>query len=121
MNTLRALTATWRKEALTFRRYGEERLAVTCEIHADEVEAAAAAMRIEAVSLEEAGEIGGYSYSHLQCLVARGEIENIGHKGSPRIRRCDIPMKPGRGKGRTRSKANVLDRSLKVHRAEAEG
>ena len=119
MNTLRALTATWRKEALIFRRYGEERLAIACETHADELEAAAAATRIEAVSLEEAAEVGGYSYSHLQCLVARGEIENIGQKGSPRIRRCDVPIKPGYGKGQTRSKEDVLDRSLKLHRAEA--
>ena len=58
MNTLRALTATWRKEALIFRRYGEERLAIACETHADELEAAAATTRIEAVSLEEAAEIG---------------------------------------------------------------
>ncbi len=81
----------------------------------------AAAARIEAVSLEEAASLGGYSYSHLQCLVARGEIENLGEKGSPRIRHCDVPVKPGHGKGRPCSKADVLDRSLKLHRAEAEG
>ena len=121
MNTLRALTANWRKEALTFRRYGEERLAIACETHADELEAAAAAARIEAVSLEEAASLGGYSYSHLQYLVARGEIQNLGEKGSPRIRHCDVPVKPGHGNGRTCSKADTLDRSLKLHRAEAEG
>ncbi len=104
-----------------FRRYGETLLATACEKHADELEAATAAERIEAVSLEEAAEIGGFSYSRLQCLVAKGEIDNLGQKGSPRIRRCDVPIKPGHGKGQARSKVEVLDRSLKLHRTETEG
>lgn len=103
-----------------FRRYGETLLATACENHADELEAATAAARIEAVSLEEAAEAGGYSYSHLQSLVAKGEIDNLGQKGSPRIRRCDVPIKPGHGKGQARSKADVLDRSLRLHRTETE-
>ena len=97
MNALGDLTARWRSEALMFRRYGEERLAIACETHADELEAAAGAERTEAVTLEEAADASGYSYSHLQHLVANGEIDNVGEKGSPRIRRCDVPRKPGVG------------------------
>ena len=37
------LVSTWRSEARTFRLYGEERLAVACERHAEQVESATAA------------------------------------------------------------------------------
>lgn len=49
----------------------------------------------DGVSLREAAAIGGYSLDHLQRLVASGAIENVGRKGKPRIRRGDIPVKPG--------------------------
>jgi len=49
----------------------------------------------EAVSLQEAHRLGGYSVDHLQRLVAQGKIENVGRRGSPRIRRADVPMRTG--------------------------
>ena len=121
MNTdaLQMLATGWRGEAEILRRRGASVQAEVLESVAGELEAAAAAARIEAVSLDEAAELGGYSYSHLQSLVSRDEIENMGQKGSPRIRRCDVPIKPGYGKGQTRSKVDVLDRSLELHRAKA--
>lgn len=123
MNTgsFSALVATWRAEAATFRQYGEERLAIACERHADQVEAAAAAEEFEVVTLEEAAELGGYSYSHLQHLVANGALENVGEKHAPRIRRCDVPRKPGHGSTRSTSKAEALDRSIELHRAALAG
>jgi len=51
----------------------------------------------EAVTLREASLIGGYSLDHLQRLVAGGQVENVGRKGRPRIRRDDVPVKPGQG------------------------
>jgi hypothetical protein len=59
--------------------------------------------------------LGGYSYSHLQALVAEDKIPNIGTKGAPRIRRCDVPMKPGRGRRPTRgpTKGRLLDASVR--------
>jgi hypothetical protein len=51
---------------------------------------------LEALTLEEAVKESGYTYSALQKKVG-GEIENVGSKGSPRIRRQDLPMKGGRG------------------------
>lgn len=95
---LGALTDRWREEAETLRSYGADRLATAAERHADELEAAVGAARVSAVTLEEAAEIGGYSYSHLQHLVAEGKIANVGEKGDPRIRRCDVPVKPGHGR-----------------------
>jgi len=119
-DALRDLASTWRAEAMTFRLYREERLAVACERHADQVEEAAAAELLEAVTLEAAAELGGYSYSHLQHLVASGEIDNVGEKHAPRIRRSEIPRKPGHGASRQNSKAQALDRSLALHRARGE-
>lgn len=47
------------------------------------------------VSLKEAHEIGGYSVDHLQRLVSSEQLENVGRRGRPRIRRSDVPIKPG--------------------------
>lgn len=49
----------------------------------------------DAVTLREAHEIGGYSIDHLQRVVKKGQIKNVGTKGRIRIRREDVPLKPG--------------------------
>ena len=51
----------------------------------------------DVVTLQEASLIGGYSVDHLQRLVAGGTIGNVGRKGAPRVRRADVPIKPGHG------------------------
>lgn len=117
-DSLTDLAERWRQEADTLRSYGAVRLATTAERHADELEAVAGAARIEAVTLEAAAEIGGYSYSHLQHLVAEGKILNVGKKGDPRIRRCDVPVKPGYSREGSASKADILNRSLHLHRGD---
>lgn len=121
MDPLSELAAGWREDADRFREYGADRLATACEKHADELEAAAGATRLDAVTLEEAAEIGGYSYSHLQHLVAEGTIENVGEPGAPRIRRCDVPVKPGHGRQKDRrGKGEILDEDvLELRREEA--
>lgn len=68
--------------ALAFRRAAEE---LEREIAGDQ----------EPVSLAEGSRLGGYSADHLQRLVASGKLENIGRKNRPRIRRIDVPTKPG--------------------------
>jgi hypothetical protein len=50
----------------------------------------------ESVTLREAHDIGGYSIDHLQRVVKSGRIANVGTKGRIRIRREDVPIKPGR-------------------------
>lgn len=50
----------------------------------------------DTVTLTEASRIGGYSVDHLQRLVRGGTLANQGRKFSPRIRRADVPIKPGR-------------------------
>lgn len=95
-----ALPGRWRDEAELLRECGADGQADTLERCAGELETGIAAQRLDAVTLEEASAIGGYSYSHLQHLVADGDIPNVGRPGAPRIRRCDVPRKPGHGSER---------------------
>ena len=95
MDPISALAEHWRQEAETFRRYGDERGTQVCELHADELEAAVGAARLEAVTLNEARELGGYSYDRLWHLVKDGTLADVGESDAPRIRRCDVPVKPG--------------------------
>lgn len=121
MDPLAELLAGWREDAERLRAYGADGLATACEKHADELEAAEAARRLDAVRLERAVEIGGYSYSHLQHLVADGTIENVGSKGAPRIRRSDVPIKPGhRRRGDGPSQVELLDEATERHRRQQE-
>jgi hypothetical protein len=110
------LAHRWRADAERFRQLGQEGPAQMSEAHADELEARLRESEMEAVTLEEAAQLGGYSYSHLQHLVAAGEIENVGEKHAPRIRRCDVPRKPGQ-RTASHSKAEALDHSLRLHQA----
>jgi hypothetical protein len=47
------------------------------------------------VSLQEASRLGGYSVDHLQRLVRAGKLVQRGRRHAPRIRRSDVPVKPG--------------------------
>lgn len=49
----------------------------------------------DVVTLAEASLLGGFSVGHLERLVRRGTIQNAGRKGRPRIRRSEIPSRPG--------------------------
>jgi hypothetical protein len=53
----------------------------------------------DTVSLKEAVMLGGYSAAALQRMVAAERIQNFGRKGKPRIRRADVPLKPGHAAG----------------------
>ena len=47
------------------------------------------------LTLAEAALESGYSVDHLRHAVASGQIANAGRRGAPRIRRADLPKKPG--------------------------
>lgn len=118
---LQELAREWREDAERFRTYGAEQLATACAKHADDLEAALAAREMTAVTLEEAAEMGGYSYSHLQHLVAEGKIENVGSKGEPRIRRADVPVKAGHTRRtESRTKGEVLEEDVLELRRDQE-
>jgi hypothetical protein len=94
--TLVGLIARWRGRQDEWSRLGAavDGAKVAAEIVAD-LEALQRAQSSAAVTLREAALIGGYSPDHLQRLVAGGQLENVGRKGRPRIRRDDVPVKPG--------------------------
>jgi hypothetical protein len=48
----------------------------------------------EELTLTAASTLSGYSTDHLSRLLRDGAIPNAGRKGSPRIRRADLPIRP---------------------------
>ena len=88
-----ALSSQWRSRASELERYAPV-AAQAFRDAADELEKALRSGQ-ETVSLKEAAMLGGYSGDTLQKMVASGRIQNFGRKGKPRIRRAEVPVKPG--------------------------
>jgi hypothetical protein len=97
MTTLDELLARWRTRHIEWAKLrvfvDGEQLAAQVIADLEELESASD----DILTLREASRLGGYSADRLQHLVAVGEIENVGQKQRPRIRRCDVPIKPGYG------------------------
>ncbi len=91
----RDLVAQWREEAAVLHRRGANAQAVVLEQCSEELEAALREHDLEALTLNEASQESGYSYSTLQKKVASGELPNVGSKNCPRVRRGDLPRKAG--------------------------
>ena len=89
------LIGQWRCEAETLRKLGATAQAVLLESCVDELEAAQQEQALEALTLNQATQESGYSYSALQKKVASGELPNMGTKNRPRVRRGDLPRKAG--------------------------
>ena len=51
---------------------------------------------MEALTLGQAAGESGYTYSALEKMLRRGELPNVGERGSPRVRRGDLPRKAAR-------------------------
>lgn len=92
---LRTLAARWREDAVLLRRYGQVAVAEVAELHARELEEALADREEETLTMAEASMESGYSERRLRELLASGSIPNAGRRGVPRIRRADLPRKPG--------------------------
>ncbi len=87
------LAIAWKEKATELRRFGAEDQAVTLEYCADDLEETWRIWQQEPLTLEEAAEESGYSYSSIQKRVASGEIPNVGQPGAPRVQRQDLPRK----------------------------
>ena len=98
LTPLQTLAASWRSEAELFRRRGLGECARLMESVAADLDARLQEWELEALSLEGAADESGYSYSSLQQKIAKGELPNAGEKGSPKVRRCDLPRKGGRSR-----------------------
>ncbi len=91
------LAAQWRTVAETFSTYGDNAHATTLRQCAADLEAAEREHDLAALTLDEAADESGHSYSSIQKKVATGELQNIGERHRPRVRRCDLPRKKGKG------------------------
>ena len=92
---MRNLVTRWMDEAATLAGWGDERGAAVLRRVAQELDIAACEHDEEPLTITQASAESGFSADHLRSLVATGEIPNAGRRGSPRIRRRDLPMKPG--------------------------
>lgn len=91
-----ALPDTWRERAADLRRWAAaEGAARALEAAADELEGALRAAADETLTLTQASRESGYSARRLRELIADGTIPQAGRKGAPRIRRGDLPVRPG--------------------------
>ena len=97
------LASEWRLKAKELHRFGANEQALTLEYCADDLEEAWRIWQTEPLTLEEAAEESGYSYSSLQKRVSDGEIPNIGKAGAPRVQRQDLPRKTPRPRFRLES------------------
>ena len=95
MKELESLAAGWLEEAETLERYRDDRGAAICRMHASELTDAVARQESDLLTLAGASQASGYTADHLRHLIAEGTIPNGGRKGSPRILRRDLPVKPG--------------------------
>lgn len=88
------LADRWTEDAERLRRYGADAQARAVEKCVEELRAARKEEEFEALTLQEAADVSGYSYSRLQEMVGE-RLENVGKEGAPRVRRGDLPRKPG--------------------------
>ena len=91
------LATRWTGEAESLERWGDTRGAAILRTCATQLNLAAREYEGEELTIPRAAEESGYSRDHLRSLVASGGIPNADRKGSPRIRRRDLPAKPGAG------------------------
>ena len=61
---------------------------------ADRLEATLLAYETEPLTLDAAAREVNVSYTTMQRRVARGDVPNIGRRGAPRVRRCDLHGTP---------------------------
>jgi hypothetical protein len=90
-----ALAATWRARAAELERFAPP-AAEAFRVAADELDAALREAADTPLTLAEAAEESGYSERRLRELVAAGVVANAGRKHVPRIRRADLPRRPGK-------------------------
>lgn len=120
----RLKAAEWRDEAERLRTIEATGQAATHEYLADQLDQLFSDHLDEALTLTEAAEESGYDPSHLGRLVRQGTIPNAGSEDAPRIRRRDLPRKPGcswvepedADPGEDASRSNVAESVLQNHR-----
>jgi hypothetical protein len=90
------LPAAWRTRANELRLWASaEGAACALERAAADLERALQHRADEVLTLSEAAEVSGYSADHLGRLIRQQKLRSVGRAHSPRVRREDLPQKPG--------------------------
>lgn len=87
------LAKKWREAAETLQLYGQPETAQVLRGCANSLDAAMRSLDDDKLSLAEAAQESGLSADRLRHMVAEGKLPQAGKKGSPRIRRGDLPLK----------------------------
>lgn len=90
-----ALIAQWHSDAENLRAWGAGEWARVLERCAEQLADALAEREDETLTLAEAAAHSGYSVSHLRRLIAHGTLRDVAETGASRVRRGDLPRKPG--------------------------
>ena len=92
IDRLRELAEGWRAEAVVLRKRGAAAQAEALESCVADHEQVLDAWYTEELTLRQASDESGFSYSRLQQMKGL----QVRVAGSPRIRRCDLPCKARR-------------------------
>ena len=92
IDPLRSFTDGLRTEVAQLRHRGLSEMADVLESVANDHEQVLDAWHTEELTLRQAAEESGFSYSRLQQMKSL----NVGASGARRIRRCDLPYKSRR-------------------------
>lgn len=92
---IESLVNQWREDATRLRQWGAVAQAEVLDRCVSDLETRAREWELAALTVQEAAAESGYSYSAIQKKLASGELENLGTKHSPRVRRGDLPRKGG--------------------------
>ena len=92
---LDALLRKYDEDIARFRSWGDEVRAAILERVMLDVEHVLQAAAAESLTLADASREGGYSERQLRRMLRTGTIQNMGRPNAPRLRRNDIPRKPG--------------------------
>ena len=87
---LRSVATTWRCQAERYERDGIRGHAALLRRVADDLEDALSEWWTAELTLEEGAAEIGSAYDTLQRKVRLGKLPNVGRKGRPRVRRCDL-------------------------------
>ena len=102
MSTLAELKAAWQERRTEWSRFGVqlsgEKIAAQVLAELEELERSQGE---ELLTLDDAAQESGYNADSLARMIRQGKIPNAGERRRPRIRRCDLPRRPGRATGRT--------------------
>lgn len=93
LSEMREKWALLRQEGANFNARVD--LTPICEAVLQDIDNLLAHQESEVLTLAKAERLSAYSNGHLRRLIRNGTIPNAGRSGSPRIRRADLPIKPG--------------------------